>query len=289
MISNSNSSYSTRRRKTSDEILAINYKYEKIQEAYQKLVEISREDTAQHNCIHFLSEYRQIDEKLLHEAGMVFITDLAERQYLSNYNEDNMYYLGFTNPHVHYDGRFVFPMKNGKGELNAWVGYDYDSPSKYMVGLLGIGDKKHLMYGIDDIAQAYEEDTIIVNEGLFERMRLKEIGLNVGVSLLGKKMSSWHKQFLNRFKNVILIPDGDGEGQDMIEQWVEGLTSNVCVLKLKQRKKNFFYIDEWVEKSAKDLDDLLRDDHDAVERFKLLYADIKKQLKKTSYLEVSFT
>lgn len=277
------------RKKTEEEIVAADYKYDKMQEAYQRLEEIARKDEGQIRCINFLSEYRQIEEQLLHDAGMVFITDEAERQFLGNYDEDNMYYLGFKNQNISYDGRFMFPIRNGKGELNAWVGYDYDSESKYLVCMLGISDKKHLMYGIDDIQQAYEEDTIIVNEGLFERVRLKEIGLNVGTSLLGKKMSDWHKQFLNRFKNVILIPDGDKEGQDMVEQWQKDLTSNVCVVRLKPRDKKMFYIDEWVDKSCKDLDDILRDDVAAQERFKELYKNIKEELKTKTFMEVSFT
>lgn len=275
-------------KQTTEEIIAVDFKYEKIQEGFELINRRIAGDEGQERLLDYLSDFRQMNKEILRQANVFYVEDKNEINFLTGYDEDTQYYLGFLSKNVSYEGRFVFPMRNGFGELNGWIGYDSDSTSKYMVGLLGVGDKKKLMYGIDDIDLAFEEDTIIVNEGLFERLRLKEIGLNVGVSLLGKKMSKWHKQYLNRFKNVILIPDGDIEGQDMINQWREGLTSNVCVIKLKEEMKKFFVFDEWIEKKAKDLDDKLRGDIKKQEEFKELYSYIKETLKNEKYMEVSF-
>lgn len=271
-----------------EEIEGIEYRYEKMQENKDYLYSRLENDEAQLSLLEYLSDFRQLDIKVLKEAGVFYIENRNEIHYLTGYDEDTQYYLGFLNKNVSYEGRFVFPILNGLGELNAWNGYDSDSKSKYLVGLLGVGDKKNLLYGINDIDRAFEEDTIIVNEGLFERLRLKEMDLNVGVSLLGKKMSKWQKKYINRFKNKILIPDGDEEGQDMITQWKEGLTGNICVVKLKEEKRKYWVMDEWVEKRVKDLDDKLRANPEKQEEFRDMYKLIKERLKTEMYMEINF-
>ena len=196
-------------KKTPEDIIAIDFKYEKIQENFEFIVSKTTVDESQMELVEYLSDFRDMNLDVLIDSKVFYIQDEKEIGYLTAFDEEAQYYLGFLNKNVDYTNRFVFPVMNGLGELNAWVGYDSDSKSKYMVGLLGVGDKKKLLYGIHDLKMAYEEDTIIANEGMFERLRLKSIGKSNAVSLLGKKMSKWQKQFLNRFTNKILIPDGD--------------------------------------------------------------------------------
>lgn len=273
---------------TEEEKVAIQFKYEKIQENDKFIYSRIREDEAQRELLDFLADFRQMSPKILEEAEVFYIENRKEIDYLTGFDEDAQYYLGFMNRNVNYEGRFVFPVRNGKGELNAWIGYDPDSKSKYLVGLLGVGDKKKLLYGIHDLDQAYEEDTIAVFEGSFERNRLKEIGVNIGVSLLGKKMSKWQKQFINRFKNIILIPDADQEGQDMINQWKQDLKGNICLIKLYEEAGKFYVGDEWIEKRIKDMDDKLRDNPEKVRAFLELYEVIKERFKTENYFEVKF-
>lgn len=275
---------------TKDEIEAREYRYEKIQEAYDFIKKKLVDDEVQDECIKYLAEYRQINYEKLRNTGVFFSEDISELEFLASYDEDFMYYLGFRSKNMDYSNRYMFPVLNGKGSLNAWVGYDFeaDSKTKYIVGMLGINDKKKLLYGLHDLNQAYIEDTIIVTEGMFERIRLKSIGLNVGVSLLGKKMSKWQKRYINRFKNKILIPDGDSAGQSMIEQWTEGLTGNVAVVRLSTMEKTFIYPEETRIKLAKDLDDRLRNDDLEISNFKNMYKEIKNRLNDETRIEIRF-
>jgi DNA primase len=273
---------------TKDEIEAREFRYEKIQEAYDFIKAKLIVDDIQDECIKYLSEYREIDYTKLRETGVFYADDNNELEFITSYEEDFMYYLGYKSKNVDYSNRYLFPILNGNGKLNAWVGYDYESKSKYLVGMLGISDKKKLLYGIHDLAQAFEEDTIIITEGMFERIRLKSIGLNVGASLLGKKMSDWQKRYINRFKNKILIPDGDTAGQEMVEQWREGLTGNVAVIQVTVIEKSFKYPEETKIKYAKDLDDRLRNDETEIENFKKLYKDIKTRFKEETYIHTKF-
>lgn len=275
---------------TKEEIAALTERYNLIQESYKILVANVKADNSQTECIEFLSDFRKIDADILKEAGVFFNENVDEAYYLCGQDENTLYNLSLSNKTLNYTGRFMLPLLNMKNELVCWIGYDYESDAKYLIGLLGVGDKRHLIYGVNDIERAFEESTIIVTEGFFERLRLKEIGLNVGVSLVGKKMSDWHKMFLNQFDNVILIPDGDAEGQAAIPQWLSGLTSNICVLHLIEREKTFDYGEgELVTKSAKDLDDLLRDEPEKASEFHALYEEIKQKLKTTAYYETSFS
>ena len=276
-------------KKTPEDIIAIDFKYEKIQENFEFIVSKTTVDESQMELVEYLSDFRDMNLDVLIDSKVFYIQDEKEIGYLTAFDEEAQYYLGFLNKNVDYTNRFVFPVMNGLGELNAWVGYDSDSKSKYMVGLLGVGDKKKLLYGIHDLKMAYEEDTIIANEGMFERLRLKSIGKSNAVSLLGKKMSKWQKQFLNRFTNKILIPDGDTEGQDMIKQWVSDLKGNVCVIRLKE--ESITLTDDegnTYKKRIKDIDDKLRYFPERVEEFNLLYEKIKLRLKTEKYFEVNF-
>lgn len=255
-------------------MLAKDFRNDKLQEAYNFIKPKIISDEVQDACIKYLSEYRNLDYKILRDTCVFYAENDSELEFLTSYEEDFMYYLGFRSKNVDYSDRYLFPIHNGKGNLNAWVGYDYESKSKYLVGMVGLGNKKRLLYGIDDLSMSYEEDTIIVVEGIFDRLRLKEIGLNLGVSLLGKKMSKWQKRYINRFKNKILIPDGDDSGQDMIDQWKEGLTGNIAVIKLEVKEKSLTYPEGIITKVCTDVDDRLREDYDEVKDFNELYKDI---------------
>lgn len=273
---------------TKEDMISRAFRYEQIQENYDYIKGRLKTDEVQDECIRYLAEYRQLDYETLRSEGVFYAETTDELELIAGYDEDAIYYLGFSNKFMDYRNRYMFPVLSGSGKLHAWNGYDYESKSKYLVGLLGVGDKKRLMYGIHDIQQAYDEDTIIVTEGTFERIRLKEMGLNVGVSMLGKKMSPWHKQFLNRFKNVILIPDGDDEGQMMIDQWAKDLTSNVAIVKIKMVEKDFVYPEETIRKTAKDLDDKLRADELEQQRFITLYESLKDRLRTSRRVTVEF-
>lgn len=276
-------------RLTKEEMISRQYKYDKVQEAYEFIRDKIVEDTVQDDCIRYLAEYRQLDYEVLRKTGVFYADTNDELEYLVSYDDEYMFDLGWKSKIVSYENRYVFPVLSGNGKLHAWNGYDYESPAKYMVGLLGIGEKTRLMYNIHNIDMAYREDTIIVNEGIFEPLRLESIGLPMGISLLGKKMSPWHKKFLNRFANIILIPDGDAEGQDAIPQWMEGLTSNIALVRLKQERRDFVYSDDViVTKTVKDLDDKLRANPEKVEEFLALYDDVRKKLLTSRYVTVDF-
>lgn len=264
------------------------YKFEKIQEFYNLLKRNVSRDEVQKECIKYLADFRGLDKELLENEGVFYAENKEELSLLVSYDEDALFYLGFKS--LDYSNRYLFPILNGKGNLCAWVGYDWEAdPSKYLVGLLGIGDKKRLIYGLHDMDEAWNEDTIIVVEGIFDRLRLKSIGLNVGAALLGKKMSDWQKSYINRFRNKILIPDGDSSGQEMIEQWKMGLKGNVAVVKLKEYEKVFHSVEGTYRKMAKDMDDILRDDEEKVNQFINLYNEIKTTFEEgKSFLEVTF-
>lgn len=272
-----------------DDVIALQYKYDKIQEAYRFFAGKVLNDKVQDECIRYLAEYRELDYDLLRKTGVFYAENVDELAYLASYEDEYMFDLNFKSKIVSYDNRYVFPVLSGNGNLHAWNGYDFESQAKYLVGLLGVGNKRRLMYNIHNIDMAYEEDTIIVNEGLFETLRLEMIGLPMGVSLLGKKMSPWHKKFLNRFKNIILIPDGDEEGQDAIPQWMEGLTSNIALVRLKPEKRDIRYPDDViVTKHVKDLDDKLRANPVRVDEFLELYKLIRSRLETESSIVVEF-
>lgn len=271
-----------------DEVAEREYRFHKMQEAYEFIDGKLVYDEVQAACVKSLSDYRDMDFTMLRDTGVFYAENKRELEFITSFEEEYQYYLGFSGSALRYENRYVFPIKNGKGNLISWIGYDWESTSKYLVGMLGLGDKKRVLFGMDYMYEAFREDTVIVHEGIFDTLRLREIGLMNGVSLLGKRMSDWQKRYINRFKNKILIPDGDESGQSMIEQWKRGLTGNVAVVKLGMREKDMVYPEGVVKVLANDTDALLRGEDPEKERFKEMYYNLKKDMLGMREIEVTF-
>lgn len=112
-------------------------------------------------------------------------------------------------------GRVVIPIHNAAGELIAYAGRSTDdSEPRYR---LPEGFKKSLalfnLHRLGDLA-----DTVIVVEGFFGTMWLRQCGFPNVVGLMGSLLSDEQEKVLAEFKRVILILDGDAAGREATRQ-----------------------------------------------------------------------
>jgi hypothetical protein len=150
--------------------------------------------------------------------------------------------LGFVNGYGYvFNGRFVYPVKDCKGDVAGWCGYDKFVAPKYLDSTnYGYKPKESILYGMERIKDYYEDTgPVFVTEGIVCALWLRQEGFSA-LALLGSYMSPYVMTVLNRFGNrCIVIPDADEAGNKLAKQ----VRYNLKQAKILQSRK------------AKDIDD----------------------------------
>lgn len=236
----------------------------------------------------FMSKYRNIGKDTLKENCMFYILDGYEELdeiIPSLYTRD---LLGIqVGDFVKQKERFVFPLMDSFKTIIGWVGYDYDEPQyKYLMTFSKFADKGNLFFNMQNINKAYEEDVCIVEEGVFDSLRLNEIGYKNNLALLGKRMTDFHKRVLNRFSLVIIISDNDDEGLKSSNIWAEMLDTRVAHIYINKHEIDKQIYDPETEETktvkviTKDIDDYLSVESNR-KNFHKMYKRIIKDSKNT--------
>ena len=90
--------------------------------------------------------------------------------------------------------------------------------------------KSRFMYiRAQEYIQAIEEGYIFVVDGIFDKRRLSAEGYNA-VSLMGSALTFWHKLYLSKIRNIIVIPDNDLAGEQLVRKCKRAF-SHVSVLR----------------------------------------------------------
>lgn len=105
--------------------------------------------------------------------------------------------------------RLVIPVHNQAGELLAYVGRSLDPTSK---------DRYHFPPGFHKSLELFNLHRVTglacaVVEGFFSCLRIHQAGFPV-VALMGRTLSDAQARLLKRFRNVVLMLDGDEPGRE---------------------------------------------------------------------------
>lgn len=236
----------------------------------------------------YLAKYRNIDKRILEESYMFYILDGEDELdeiIPSLYVRD---LLGIqTGEFVKQKLRFVFPIFDSFKTIIGFVGYDYEEEKyKYLISLAKFTDKNKIFFNMQNLSHAYKEDVCIVVEGVFDSLRLNENGYLNNLSLLGKRMSDYHKRVLNRFSLVIIISDNDEEGLKASKAWAESLDTRVAHIYItkKEIEKKIYDTETQKERiikvKTKDIDDFLSIEENR-QKFRELYNRILKDSRNT--------
>lgn len=140
--------------------------------------------------------------------------------------------LGFVSgQHLVFRGRFVYPVKDTKGNVAGWCGYDAFENPKYLDSKnYGYSAKDSLFFGAEMLPVYYRSKrTVFVVEGIVCCLWLRSQGFQALASL-GSYLTPYMVAILRRFgSRCIVIPDSDEAGTKYRRQVAACLPLAKCV------------------------------------------------------------
>jgi DNA primase len=120
--------------------------------------------------------------------------------------------IGFYGGSGIFSGRLVIPIHNERGELVAYCGRALDGAQPRYRFPSGFA-KSEILFNFHRAA-AVGRQTVVVVEGFFDCMKLRQAGVSSVVALMGAALyASQQRLLLERFRRVILMLDGDDAGR----------------------------------------------------------------------------
>lgn len=139
--------------------------------------------------------------------------------------------LGYYGARGLMQGRIAIPIHDDQGRLVAYCGRTLgaDAPRyRFPAGF----QKAQVLFNYHR-ARASSKSAVIVVEGFFDCMRVHQAGYPCVVALMGACLSTKQKDLLtDRFRNVVLLLDGDPTGRSATEQIAGDLALACAVTKL---------------------------------------------------------
>lgn len=159
--------------------------------------------------------------------------------------------LGFCkNLDLVFKGRFVYPVKDVKGDVMGWCGYDCESTTKYLDSInYGYVAKRYSLWGMEKLPEYYRSnEPVFFVEGIVCALYLRQCGLQA-LAFLGSNVSPYVFEIVKRFglRGVVIV-DADEAGLK-------------CKLKLKRLCPTMRVYQSRV---AKDIDDSRQVDPDFI-------------------------
>ena len=124
----------------------------------------------------------------------------------------------YRNEQCNFYKRLMFPVMGFNNQVAGLGGWANDSEWKYVYSPDTLWDKQRYFYcDPKDFAKALDDDYIIIVDGIFDAINLNRIGLHA-VSLMGSTFSNWHRYYIRLIKYVIIIPDNDSAGVNLVKK-----------------------------------------------------------------------
>lgn len=205
-----------------------------ITEARQGLDEIARlfrEIPEQGDYIKFVARLRKnFPEQALIDAGAFAVPADYTPLFLPEELRHDRY--GFViDGRMVYSGRFVYPVKDPKGHIAGWCGWDKYEEPKYLDSTnYGYSAKSGQFYGAEKLHDYYRNnEPVIVVEGIVCCLWLRSQGFQA-LSSLGSYLTPYMVTILRRFgRRCVVIPDADEAGTKYRNQVKRALPQAKCV------------------------------------------------------------
>lgn len=158
-------------------------------------------------------EVRNLDvETLLKADSFMVQDDWIMTELPEEFQHDS---LGFCEgDRCVFQGRYVYPVKDVKGNVMGLCGYDAFSPVKYLDSLnYGYAAKRYSVYGMEELPKYYNNDEpVFFVEGIVCTLYLRQEGLQA-LAMLGSTPSAYVQRIMKRFgSRAITICDSDEAG-----------------------------------------------------------------------------
>ena len=209
-----------------------------------------------------IADARQVSQELLEKDQCFLCTGI---EYIMEVLGDRYYDpgLGFVQDTTTlFKERFIIPVRDFKGMVAGFVGWDNISLPKY-INSNNPGYKRGLSFlGMEHYKDYLREGMVIVVEGVFDYYALRTLNLPV-LGSLGVFLSRQQLQYLQPFNKVIYISDADITGDKAMVQYRK--KHNMSVITLEKTVDDLytsnesFDEDETYDTKPKDIDQYIKD------------------------------
>lgn len=178
------------------------------------------------NKIMELSLIRGIPQEHLQKYGIIFYDGFG----LSNEEKKLLGFLDKDNRDIPWN-RWIIPFSNTIGLISGWVGYSHERKQKYVYST-NLGFKhRNMLY--ENTMQPEEVETIVLVEGIFDRINLerfitKEDKIKVS-AINSTRLTNIQKENVKRYKNIIIIPD-ENDTERLFEKSIRGMEYKKIIL-----------------------------------------------------------
>lgn len=164
-------------------------------------------------CKIFAEDVRNLELQTLLDADGFFVSeDVFPVDIPEEFQHDS---YGFcANGYVRYSGRFVYPVKDVKGDVMGFCGYDKFSDAKYLDSRnFGYIAKDYSVWGMERLPEYYKStEPVYFMEGIVCALYLRQCGMQ-SLATLGANHTAYVLEIMRRFGNrAIYIADIDEAG-----------------------------------------------------------------------------
>lgn len=161
----------------------------------------------------FAEQYRNLDVQTLLDADTFMIQEDDPLMYIpEEYQEDT--FGMFKGDRCLFRGRFVYPVKDVKGNVMGWCGYDRDSDVKYLDSInYGYKAKNASMWGMEKMPEYYASTRQVwITEGIVCALYARQCG-EQALATLGSNLTPYVATIINRFgARARILTDSDAAG-----------------------------------------------------------------------------
>lgn len=191
----------------------------KDRQSMNEIVKIFKQREAYEEEIQWAANLRKLDVDTLKKADVFMVQPEVPASILP---EDlRVEALGFcADKHLRYSGRLVYPVKDVKGDVMGWCGYDKFEDVKYLDSLNnGYKAKVTSVYGMEEMEAYYRSsEPVFFLEGIVCCLYLRQCGLQA-LATLGSHLSAYVIEIVKRFgMRAVFIPDADEAGNHYRKQ-----------------------------------------------------------------------
>lgn len=178
----------------------------------------------------FIVDYRELPMQVAIDSDAFCVDEELPLSEFPEWIKDES--LGFVKgDYCPMSGRCVFPVKDVKGQVMGFCGWDPFAQPKYLDSKnYGYKAKLTTLYGMEKLPEYYESGKpVFVTEGLMCCVYLRSKGFQALASL-GSHLTPYVITILSRFGNrLVMVPDNDETGDAYVKQVKNKLPKAICV------------------------------------------------------------
>lgn len=249
------------------QLAGIEYSIESSRETLGKIVKFFQAKEYHNEVMEVMADTRELPVWLLNEMDVFFVDEEIESVDIPE--EFHAESLGFVRRggRLVYSGRIVYPVKDVKGNVMGFCGWDIEAMPKYLDSKNhGYKAKENTFYGMEKLEEYFKSGKpIYVVEGIVDCLYLRSIGLQA-IALLGSSITKFVLQILKWVEDrLVFIPDNDVIGKTGAEIGLTEPAGEHFVKQVKRMLPKATIIQSIIEK---DVDDTRKaDEHKYEELF----------------------